>query len=348
MRSILKAIIGTTGATLLIQASAIAQGAAGRITDVSVSNASIHVQFETVPGNSYQLQQIGDLTTRWWGDEGKTVVATATTIDSAVTNHTACSFFRVLEFTNSVFWYDWGYRHQSPYLSSWGLGSVEEAYWHQDRPYDWYIDQAHTGAASGNNCGPSSVTMAIKWHDVSFAGTAEDARDWSYGWRGNGWWYTSDIINYLNLHAIPNTTSSFVGAAQLQGLISEGYILILCINTGYLSYNTNGEERIDRFYTYAGGHFLVVKGARSVSGSSLFEVYDPNNWDHAYSDGSPKGRNRHFVGAELEQAIENWWNYIIVVKPPSGGPGGVGTLSQQASNWLVPVDPDTIEHAHGM
>jgi len=332
--------------SVLLPACIFADGTqGGRSTDIVVSNGHIRLLFETVPGRSYQLQQIPNVTGRWWDDEGSTVVATETTTVSHVTNDASCAFFRVLEFTNSVFWYDWTYLYQDPYLSSWGLGVSEESYHHQDRSCEWYIDQADTGAASANNCGPSSVTMAIKWYDRSFAKTAEDARNWSYDWRGNGWWFTTDIIDYLDLHSVPNTTSSYTDTDQLQGLVSVGKLLILCVDTGYLTQNANSTQRIDRFYSYAGGHFIVVKGARSVSGSLLLEVYDPNNWHAAYIDGTPKGRNRHFRGDELTQAISNWWDYIIVVDAPADGGGGK-TL-QQSSHWLKPVDPSTIEHACG-
>src|SRR4030042_756017 len=43
--------------------------------------------------------------------------------------------------------------------------------------YDWYLDQMNTGPYSNNNCGPASVTMAIKWVNRSFDKTIEDARN---------------------------------------------------------------------------------------------------------------------------------------------------------------------------
>ena len=309
--------------------------------DVSDGNATLIVA--TSPGASYICQRNDDLTTRYWSDCSEAVLAEDAEITFQDDAAGPARFWRVFEYTNHVFWYDWTYLDQYPLLSAWGLGDSEEYYHHLDRPYEWYIDQANTGAGSGNNCGPSSVTMAIKWHDKSFPKTAEDARDWSYSWRGNGWWYTSDIINYLNLHSVPNTTSNFLGSDQLNGLISEGKILILCIDTTHLTRNTNSNERIDRFYSYAGGHFLVVKGARTVSGNLLLEVYDPNNWNSSYSDGTPKGRNRHLRASELASAIKNWWNYIIIVQPVGGG----GAHPRHVSPWTQPVDPAVIRHAPG-
>ncbi len=250
-------------------------------------------------------------------------------------------FYKVLEFTNNAFWYDWGYYYQVPLLGDWGLGAPQSAYVHHDRGYEWYIDQADTGIYANNNCGPSSVTMAIKWFNQNFNRTAEDARN-TYP-EGGGWWYTSDIINYLNRYSVPNTTSGFTGADQLSALLSQNNLIILCISTAYLTRDYVAEHRVGRFYNFAGGHFLVVKGCRVTNGGLFFEVYDPNNWHAVYLDSTPKGRNRHLAASDLASAIANWWNYLIVVHPPSGGGRGTGS-----SVWLKPVDPAHIVHMRGM
>lgn len=322
---------------------ALAQAGQGQVVALATSNGSARLTVAAAPGASCQLQQNDVLGTRWWNDCGPAAVVTGTPVVVTGSAFATSRFFRVLEFTNSVFWYDWAYRRQDLQLAAWGFGTAESAYAHRDRPYEWYVDQADTGAASQNNCGPSAATMALKWRDRSFSLTAEQARDWSYAWRGNGWWYTSDIVDYLNLHAAPNVTSAFTGTNQLQALVGEGKLLVLCIDTAHLTRNTAAEQRIDRFYSYAGGHFLVVKGARTVSGGLLFEVYDPNNWHAYYADGTPKGRNRHLRAAELAAAIANWWNYVIVVSPADGG----GNATRRDSKWIVPVDPATIEPGRG-
>ena len=360
MRRISHTYVALAVLSMLVQASVVARGA-GQISSVTFSNEVAHVQFESVPGESYTLQKLDSIADRWWDDTGTSVVATATTTQISVTNAAANNFFRVLEFTNSVIWYDWGYKYQAAAFAEWGFGSVEESYYHLDRPYDWYIDQADTGAASDGNCGPSSVAMAIKWYDSTFAGTAEEARDWSYSWRTNGWWYTSDIESYLTLHSVPWIQSAYDSQAQMQGLVQDGNILILCINTTYLVRNLTAEERIGRSYSFAGGHFIVVKGARTVDGTILFESYDPNNWDASYSGGTPKCRNRHYTGSQLATAITNHWANLIVVAPPAGGGGeapeaaeaggGGGDIvlakasKKKPSKWLRPVDPSKIKHA---
>ena len=312
----------------------------GRIVHAWRTNAQVGLRFETATGRSYQIQSSPGGRGQFWSDVLPSVSVTDSLTSVLVPTQAAIEFFRVLEFTNRVFWYDWNYCYESPCLSAWGLGSAQTAYTHTDRPYDWYIDQADTGAYANNNCGPASATMGIKWYRPTFSHTAADARNTYF--REGGWWYTSDIINYLRLHSVPNTTSAFTGTNQLVGVLSQGNLVILCLNTAYLIPSAASEHRAGRFYSFASGHFLVVKGWRQVSGNLFFEVYDPNNWHATYADQTPKGRNRHLPAAELANAIANWWNYLIVIPPPGGGTGLI------ANPWLTPVDPDHIVHARGM
>ena len=210
---------------------------------------------------------------------------------------------------NSI-WYG-GTEYSPDSLIAWGFGKTQESYYHNDKDYVWYIDQATTGYASGNNCGPSSATMAVKWYEKDFTKTAADARD-MYPNSG-GWWYTDNITDYLNHYSIPNSTVQFTGASQLEDLIKNGSIAILCINTDYLRMTSDNSYRVDRFYSYSSGHFIVVKGARTVDNELFFETYDPNNWYAKYSDNTMKGENRHYRSEDLSASIKNWWNYLIVI-----------------------------------
>jgi hypothetical protein len=202
--------------------------------------------------------------------------------------------------------------------SSWGLGKYQTEYVSNNKPYDWYIDQGNTGEYSDSNCGPSSTTMALKWINGNFNKTAEDARN-TYRSSG-GWWYTDDVTNYLDLYNskysvkdLGKTLSG--GEALLKGQLKQGNIAILCIDTSYIPYNWVSERRVGRFYSYSGGHFIVVKGYRVVDGKTYFEVYDPNNWDEYYEDGQEKGKDRYYLSKDLMNAEINWWNYAIVVQP---------------------------------
>ena len=210
---------------------------------------------------------------------------------------------------NSI-WYD-GISYPVDSLQKWGFGITQLDYNHNDTDYSWYIDQGNTGYASSNNCGPTSVTMAAKWFDKNFSKTVEEARN-TYPNNG-GWWYTNNIIDYLNKYSIYNSTVSFRDSLQLTDIIKSGNIFILCINTQYLKYNSNQSQRINRFYSYGGGHFILIKGVRNVDNKLLFEAYDPNSINMKYSDNSLKGKNRHYSYPDLSSAIKQWWNYIIVI-----------------------------------
>ncbi|WP_235828909.1 C39 family peptidase [Anaerosacchariphilus polymeriproducens] len=195
---------------------------------------------------------------------------------------------------------------------SWGLGYYQTEYVSNNRPYDWYIDQKNTGTYANNNCGPSSVTMALKWKNGYFNKTAEDARN-TYP-RNGGWWSTDDIAKYLDLYGAKYQIQP-ISQNNLKSILKQGNIAILCINTSYIPYNGNTNQRVGRFYNFGGGHFIVVKGYRVVDGKTYFETYDPNSWNESYQDGQLKGKDRYYQSDYLMNAARRWWSYSIVIQP---------------------------------
>jgi hypothetical protein len=217
------------------------------------------------------------------------------------------------------------------------MGETEISYKHNDKHYSWYIDQKYTGPHSNNNCGPASVTMAANWSDSSFVSSCEDARE-TYRPDG-GWWYTNNIVDYLNLHSIPNSVVAFTDSAQIEKIIEEGAVVILCLNTAHLRRTLKTNQRVDRFYSYADGHFLVVKGVRVIDDQMYFETYDPNNWGMTYYDKTQKGKNRHYRSEDIAKAVSLWWNYLIIVYPKGADPT---QLSRQDA-----LDSSLIQHNYG-
>ncbi|MBD7912251.1 MULTISPECIES: C39 family peptidase [Clostridium] len=231
---------------------------------------------------------------------------------------------------------------------SWGLGKYQTEYVSNNKPYDWYIDQGNTGAYSDSNCGPSSTTMALKWVNGNFNRTAEDARN-TYRSSG-GWWYTDDVTNYLNLYNSRYSVKDLgktipQGEVVLKDQLKQGNIAILCIDTSYLPYNSLSERRVGKFYSYSGGHFIVVKGYRVVDGKTYFEVYDPNNWNEHYRDGQEKGKDRYYLSKDLMNAEINWWNYAIVVQPQNSRLSS--SLNMVRSLKRDQVDITKIKSAYG-
>jgi hypothetical protein len=207
-------------------------------------------------------------------------------------------------------------------VRSFGLGKSVSSETSNDVDYEWYIDQSHSGAHSLVNCGPASVTMAIKWFDKSFAKTAEDARDMYHP--GGGWWYTNNIIDYLNEHSVTNRTIVLDQISRLKTEIDEGNIVILCLDMFFVDKFKDPEYHINKFYHTNGpgwGHFIVVKGYKVVDGVVLYETYDPYSFDNSYLSGGLKGKDRYYSAANLDAATAIWWDYAIVVER-SGSTGG--------------------------
>lgn len=213
----------------------------------------------------------------------------------------------------------------NPNTLPWGLGRFLESTLSNDRDYEWYIDQSNTGVHSSNNCGPTSTTMAAKWSDLAFVRTPADARA-AYRQDG-GWWYTADIDKYLNDNSIPhyftNLSSSYAGTQQvISSMLDDGFIVILCLDMYYIRSETSSSERVDKFYatnSTGWGHFIVVKGYKTVDDRFYFEVYDPYSFGKVYSDGVLKGRNRYYRTGDIFEATSKWWNYAIVITPKGSG-----------------------------
>lgn len=198
-------------------------------------------------------------------------------------------------------------------LKKWKLGNTLIFYAGSNRTYDWYLDQAHTGDHSISNCGPTSVVMAAKWADESFEGTAEEARD-AFRPEG-GWWYGEDIEGSLKRYDIDYDTVMIEDAYTLKSIIDSGKIAIINNSMGYITRETDSEARINRFYDFDSGHYLILKGYAQVDQKTYFEFYDPNNWDMTYVDGTPMGKDRYYESSVLMDSIDNWYPYAIVITP---------------------------------
>ncbi len=227
-----------------------------------------------------------------------------------------------------------------------GLGKNLTAERSNNAPREWYIDQFTTGASWNSNCGPACVTMTMQWSDPSFTKTAEDARN-TYP-LGGGWWYTNNIIDYLNAHSIPNNTFP-LNQDALKAQLDGGNVAILCLDAYYIRAASGKDSwRKDKFYTTAStgwGHFIVAKGYKVVDGVTMFEIYDPWSLDVSYEDGTLKGKDRYYRGEDIITAAvtTNWWRYMIVVNKLSG----TGSAAEAKAALAGALDPATIPHQRG-
>jgi hypothetical protein len=207
-------------------------------------------------------------------------------------------------------------------IRSFGLGKSLADEESNDLDYEWYLDQSNTGAHSLVNCGPASVTMAIKWFDQDFVKTIEDARNTYHA--SGGWWYTNDIIAYLNKYSVNNRTIVLNQMADLKAEIDAGNIAIICLDMFYVDSAVDPEHHVNKFYdtNSAGwGHFIVIKGYKEVDGTVFFETYDPYSFNNSYTAGGLKGKNRFYSSADLEAATNIWWDYAIIIER-TDTPGG--------------------------
>jgi len=208
------------------------------------------------------------------------------------------------------------------YIRSVGLGKALTSEVSNDVDFEWYIDQSNTGEHSLLNCGPASVTMAIKWFDKNFTGTGEDARNVYHS--SGGWWYTNDIIAYLDKYHVNNRTIDLDNISNLKDEIEAGNIVILCLDMFHVDYHKDPEYHVNKFYETNGpgwGHFIIVKGYKEIDGKVFYETYDPYSFSKSYSIGGLKGKNRYYSSSNLDAATQIWWDYAIVVAP-SGSSGG--------------------------
>jgi len=217
-----------------------------------------------------------------------------------------------------------------------GLGKTLNEEKSNNVNYEWYFDQAYTGTHSSINCGPSCVTMAIKWVNKDFSKTPQDARNQISP--SGGWWYTNNISDYLTSNNTSHYTIPLPDLDALKTVINEGNIAILCLDMFYISSETNPQYHVDRFYETSSsgwGHFIVIKGYKEVNNTLFFEAYDPYSYNNKYNDGQLKGIDRYYRKLDLEAATSVWWQYAIVVSRSTNLRSSMG------------VDINTIPHMPG-
>ncbi|HEV7783370.1 MAG TPA: C39 family peptidase [Chitinophagaceae bacterium] len=232
------------------------------------------------------------------------------------------------------------------YSYDWELGCFVSKEKSNDRPYEWYYDQGITGIYSSVNCGPSSVTAAIKWADQSFSHPPEYARNF-YGTSG-GWWFTNDIMAYLNQHSIPQAalalgTTPALTWDKIIRQVDQGRVVILCLDMHLVrSAASENHGRVNKFYstTPSWGHFVVVKGYREVDNMKYYEIYDPFTFGKRNSDDNTlKGRGRFYRYDDIYMATSHWWNFAITVNPKG--------VVIDPGTFRMALDPATIPNAKG-
>jgi hypothetical protein len=204
------------------------------------------------------------------------------------------------------------------YSNDWGLGNFVKKSLSNNRSYDWYLDQANTGSYSGINCGPTSVTMALKWADSLFNKTPEDARNYYPG--STDLWGSASLREYIKDNGFLFKVTPLGADAEstrdsLKKQLDQGHILIILLTMGSIRYMSGPypDNRTDRFYTETFNHFIVVKGYKEVDDEFYFEVYDPYNYAAFNMDRTPKGKDRYYRYEDVYTGCLNMDNDATII-----------------------------------
>ncbi|MCO5946871.1 C39 family peptidase [Mucilaginibacter flavidus] len=205
-------------------------------------------------------------------------------------------------------------------LQYFGVGGITQGGTSLNKNYDFYYDQFDGSPFQAINCGPTVATMAIKWADPFFNKKPADARQQILP--SGGWWYTSNIQQYLNNNGVNSKIDTLVNVAgQVAESIDKGYLVILCLDMYSVPFNSLAYQHTQKFYPTSGtgwGHFLLVKGYKQTVDNTYLEVYDPYSRGLKYNTVTPGqylGQDRYYVSSDIKAATDIWWPYAIIVAP---------------------------------
>lgn len=167
---------------------------------------------------------------------------------------------------------------------------------------NWYKTQHNTGI--NGNCGPACVSMAIKWAkgiDVpvrkirAYVGLPDP--------EGGVGFYL--LVRALKQYQVEMNFARIADVEDLFKIIDRGNIAIIHYNRGCISVNKDNydENLFGRYYSDAGGHYIIVKGYSK--NKKYFVVYDPmpaDWWKNRFrydDEESMVGRNRYYAVSEV-------------------------------------------------
>lgn len=200
---------------------------------------------------------------------------------------------------------------------SWGMGTRVTKSVSNDRSYEWYVDQWSTGRNAALNCGPSSMAMVAKWLDEDTTINTEDIADKYIPDEAiyNGV-HTLTLAMWLDEYGINSRWLDGVSEEALIKELDEGNIIIVGLDTKYLTYNSNNKQRVGEYFcidpsknTY---HYVIAKGYKVVDDKLYFETYDPGSYYILYEDGKLIGKDRYYLGSEFIEAANMYFPDVLV------------------------------------
>src|SRR3974390_2258198 len=104
-----------------------------------VASVQAAVTFTAQPGHSYIVQTNANRALdRFWGDAQ--TVTNVGLVSVPMDTSGPQGFYRVLGMEGPVFWYGWSYQPTDPTFRTWGFGTQQVSYVHNDRSWDWFCD----------------------------------------------------------------------------------------------------------------------------------------------------------------------------------------------------------------
>lgn len=221
------------------------------------------------------------------------------------------------------------------YTAKWGLGLIltEGKSKECSREDGFYLEQHNSGEYSDINCGPAVAAMAGRWAEPRYNASVKDVRDMMIQMGVTGLWSLDNIFSYFMVGGIRNCAKkSLVGSftdpeevfynnfvSLVKGVIDEGKIAIMLINTSYITYDATQEVeyRVNRYYSNEFNHFILVKGYRVVDGVTYLEVCDPWSNNYMYEDGSYMGMNRYYLASDIAKSMQKMWETEILTVQPN-------------------------------
>ena len=161
-----------------------------------------------------------------------------------------------------------------------------------------HLQQEGTGQYASDNCGPTSLGIVLNYlgypyKSISWLRTMIRPFD--------GWVYTNEIEKYLVDNKIDYQMSYIGSENDIIRILSNGGMIILCLNISYISYVGPGDT--GREYSDGTGHYIVISGYYKDDSKCYFEVLDPENKNV-----------RYYKSEELIKAITSWWSWGFVFK----------------------------------
>ena len=214
-------------------------------------------------------------------------------------------------------------------------------------PYDWYRYQGawDSGAMAHSNCGPTCVAMAIQYARDNLWVPISTIRDYI---GGSSWTYPSHLQSALDYWGVPNqrlySMQDIHDAVALRGSIVLVHLWMYWFTPGsdYLSSYSDPLQHYGRYYSFDQSHWVVFQG---ISPDGTWGIcHDPNVWDgtglYWYAEGTPKGKNRHYLYTQLVNSIADY-GYQAIEVYAAANPTDTPTLAPTSTVTPTPTATPT-------